>query len=75
MAIAILNGTPLTADQERSRHVFNVRLGGEPKLLPEAQIYFPNPVMRLVYGLVFSSKIRRAEKRAQLNNHRSNVET
>jgi hypothetical protein len=75
MAIAILNGTPLTADQERSRHVFNVRLGGEPKLLPEAQIYFPNPVLRLVYGLVFRSKIRRAEKRAQLNNHRSNVKT
>jgi hypothetical protein len=75
MAIAMLNGTPLTADQERSRHVFNVRLGGEPWLLPEAQIYFPNPVVRLVCGVVFGSKSRRAEKRAQLNNQRSKVKT
>jgi len=71
MAIAMLNGIPFTADQERSRHVFNARLGGEPWFLPEAQIYFPNRVVRLVYGLVFGSKIRRAEKKAELNNQLS----
>ena len=75
MAIAMLNGIPFTANQERSRHVFNARLGGEPWFLPEAQIYFPNPVMRLGYGLVFGGKIRKAEKQAELNNQRGKVRT
>jgi len=60
MATTILSGQPLSAEQEKSRHTFNVRLGGRPVLLPKAMTYLPNRVFRSAYCSVFREKIRRA---------------
>jgi len=60
MATAILNGRPLSEEQEKSRHTFNMRLGGAPRLLPKAMVYLPNPVFRFAYRSVFRKKIRQA---------------
>jgi hypothetical protein len=62
MAVAMLNGQPLSEEQEKSRHTFNVRLGGSPRLLPKAMVYFPNPVFRFAYRSVFRKKIRHASE-------------
>jgi len=61
MAIAMLNGEPLSSEQEHSRHMFHVRFGGNPRLLPEARIYFPNPMIRSIYRVYFHEKMRQAE--------------
>jgi peptidoglycan pentaglycine glycine transferase (the first glycine) len=66
MGIAMLNGEPLTAEQERSRYVFFTRFGGSPRLLSEARVYFPNPLIRSAYRVFFSKKIRQAEKDCEL---------
>ena len=68
MAVAMLRGGPLSAPQESSRHMFNVRLGGRPRLLPESKVYFPNPGIRLAYRVIYQKKIRRAEEVARLGN-------
>jgi CelD/BcsL family acetyltransferase involved in cellulose biosynthesis len=60
MAIAMLNGEPLSPVDEHSRDMFHVRFGGSPRLLPEARVYFPNPVIRSAYQAYFHKKIRRA---------------
>jgi CelD/BcsL family acetyltransferase involved in cellulose biosynthesis len=62
MGIAMLNGESLTAEQERSRYMFFTRFGGSPRLLPEARVYFPNPLIRSAYRVFFYKKIRQAEK-------------
>jgi hypothetical protein len=62
MGIAMLNGEPLTAEQERSRYMFFARFGGSPRLQPEARVYFPNPLIRFAYRVFFYKKIQQAEK-------------
>ncbi len=66
IAIAMLSGEPLTPAQESSRHMFNVRLGGSPWLLPEARVYFPNLLVRLTYRAIFYRRIRQLEENGKL---------
>jgi len=66
MAIAMLSGNPLSPEQERSRHMFNLRFGAGPRLLPEARVYLPNPLIRLAYRVIFHKKIRQAEENYRL---------
>jgi len=47
IADALKMGKPLSDAQRKSRHLFNLRFGGVPKLLPPAQIWIPNPLIRL----------------------------
>jgi hypothetical protein len=63
MAIALMRGDRLSPEQEHSRHIFHMRFGGSPRLLPEPRIYFPNSLIRLAYRVIFHKKIRRAEKK------------
>lgn len=65
MALAMLSGKALSSDQEHSRDVFNIRIGGMPRLLPEARIYFPNPLVRLAYLVMFCTKLRQAKRQVQ----------
>ncbi|HVB58577.1 MAG TPA: GNAT family N-acetyltransferase [Candidatus Acidoferrales bacterium] len=66
MAVAMLSGEPLSSEQEGSRHMFNIRFGGRPRLLPEARVYFPNPGIRLAYRAIYRKKIRQAGENYQL---------
>jgi hypothetical protein len=66
MALTILNGEPLTPEQEKSWYLFILRAGGSPRLLPEARVYFPNRVIRLAYRVMFYKKIRQAKKICRL---------
>lgn len=61
MAVSILNGEPLSQEQERSRHWFTMCFGGRPQLLPASRVYFPNPLIRAAYRVLFYKKIRREE--------------
>jgi CelD/BcsL family acetyltransferase involved in cellulose biosynthesis len=65
MAIRMLNGEPLTPEQEKSRYIFLARMGGTPRLLPEAQIYLPNSVIRMAYRTLFRNKIRKAKAKSR----------
>jgi hypothetical protein len=51
IATALLNGQPLTAGQTRTRDMFNLSFGGEPRLLPASRIWFRNPLLRCAYGI------------------------
>ena len=62
MALAILEGAPVSTQGQQSRHFFNTRFGGRPQLLPPAMIYCPNPIGRLAYRALFRSKIRQADE-------------
>jgi peptidoglycan pentaglycine glycine transferase (the first glycine) len=62
IALALLSNEPLSHEQERSRHLFHIRFGGTAKLLPPARIYFPNPVLRAGYRILFQNKLRRTER-------------
>jgi hypothetical protein len=68
MAVAMVSGEPLSPEQESSRHMFNVRLGGRPRLLPESKVYFPDPGIRLAYRVIYRKKMRQEEKVARLRN-------
>jgi hypothetical protein len=63
MAVTMLKGEPLSREQQSSRHLFNLRLGGYPRLLPKAQIYFPNAVFRLAYRAIFHKQLQESRKR------------
>ena len=57
--------------------MFNMGFGGRAMLLPEARAYFPNPVVRWAYRVLFHRRIAQAEERCQLvaqirSAHRSN---
>ncbi len=52
IAETLLSGGELTADQRRTRHIFNLRLGAEPKLLPPARLLVINPTLRRLYRLL-----------------------
>jgi hypothetical protein len=62
MALRILAGEPFSPQQEGSRHMFHVRFGGSPRLLPEAKVYFPNPLIRWAYRGFFWKRLQQAEK-------------
>jgi peptidoglycan pentaglycine glycine transferase (the first glycine) len=49
IADALQRGTPLSDAQRKSRHIFNLRLGGVPKLLPPACVWIANPLLRFGY--------------------------
>ena len=49
IADALQKGAPLSDAQEKSRHIFNLRFGGMPKLLPPARIWIANPLIRFSY--------------------------
>jgi hypothetical protein len=49
MAEAMLNGRELTAEQPQSRYVNFFRTGGRPMLLPRAQVWLGNRVLRAGY--------------------------
>jgi lipid II:glycine glycyltransferase (peptidoglycan interpeptide bridge formation enzyme) len=49
IAEAMLAGRPLDPQQKRSRHLFNVKLGTAPRLLPPALIYVADPRARALY--------------------------
>ena len=66
MALRILAGEPLSPQQEGSRHMFHVRFGGSPRLLPEARVYFPNPLIRSAYRVVFRKRLQQAERELKL---------
>jgi hypothetical protein len=66
IAFAMLGGEPLPPELKSSRHMFNVRFGGGPRLLPIARVYFPNPLIRSAYRVVFQKKIRQAEEECNL---------
>lgn len=46
LAERILSGRELSDDQRRSRHIFNLKLGGRPQLLPHGMILILNPAFR-----------------------------
>ncbi|HWA29286.1 MAG TPA: GNAT family N-acetyltransferase [Lacunisphaera sp.] len=48
VAMQLLAGRPVDDSVARSRDMFNLRLGGSPRLLPRARLYLPNPILR--YG-------------------------
>jgi len=60
IAVALLNHEQLTDAQKKSRHLFNVRLGGFPQLLPESRVYFPNPLVRGIYRLAAARITKKA---------------
>lgn len=59
IAIALLNGDRITSAQTQTRHFFNLRFGGEAKLLPEARVLVDNAVLRLAYTMTVSSPVAR----------------
>jgi lipid II:glycine glycyltransferase (peptidoglycan interpeptide bridge formation enzyme) len=67
MAFAFLSGKPLPSGHSKTRHLFNIRFGGEARMLPEARIYFANPVARRIFRIVFSKKLKKAEEICRLS--------
>jgi len=51
-AEAMLASIPLTQEQKHSRHLFNIKLGAAPKLLPRAVLFIANPFARDLYRTV-----------------------
>lgn len=59
MAETLVAGRPLSEAHKRTRHFFNLRFGAQPALLPTAQLYLPNPVLRLICRLTGNSALFR----------------
>lgn len=59
----ILAGGTIDPHVARSRDMFNLRLGGYPKLLPRAQILLPNPLLRWAFSNTFGRIERHRELR------------
>jgi len=53
----------LTPEQQRSRHMFNLKLGGRAQLLPSAYIYVANPLQRVLFNLLSRSPARSSLQR------------
>ncbi len=49
IADTLKKGAPLSETQKKTRHIFNLRFGGVPKVLPPARIWFDSPIMRFGY--------------------------
>ncbi|HVT98484.1 MAG TPA: GNAT family N-acetyltransferase [Acidobacteriaceae bacterium] len=54
MAEAMLAGQTLTEEQKQSRYVNFFRTGGRPVLLPKAQVWVPNRILRAGYRWRYS---------------------
>lgn len=65
IALRMFKGQPLLPEQEQSRHIFNIKFGGNALLLPEARVYFPSPLVRWIYSRVFQKKLARARVRCE----------
>jgi len=52
IAVAMLSGQALNERQKKSRHLFNIRLGGLPRLVPEARVYLPGAITRAAYRII-----------------------
>jgi lipid II:glycine glycyltransferase (peptidoglycan interpeptide bridge formation enzyme) len=52
IADAMLNGRQLSATQQKTRDMFNIRFGGAPQLLPPARIWIENRFIRFCYHMV-----------------------
>ncbi len=64
IAEALQKGAPLSEAQEKSRHIFNLRFGGMPKILPPARIWISNSLLRFGYEniIVPLTNLRRLSK-------------
>ena len=51
IAATLLAGEPLSETQQKSRDMFNLRLGAQPQLLPPAQLLVLNPALRQLHRL------------------------
>lgn len=51
LATDLLAGRVPDQEQEASRHIFNLRFGAKPRLLPEARVFIPNRGLRAAYRL------------------------
>jgi CelD/BcsL family acetyltransferase involved in cellulose biosynthesis len=49
MAETLINGLPLSEAQKTSRDFFHLGFGGRPVIMPDAHLYFANPLLRGVY--------------------------
>jgi hypothetical protein len=59
LAEEMLSGRELTQDQRKSPHLFHLRFGGVPRLLPRATIYINGAVSRLVYEMGIRTRLVR----------------
>jgi hypothetical protein len=62
MAVTLRRGDALSPEQRRTRHISHIKLGGYPRLLPKAQIYFPNAILRLAYRARFHNLTLQAKQ-------------
>jgi lipid II:glycine glycyltransferase (peptidoglycan interpeptide bridge formation enzyme) len=72
MALTMLRGDALSPEQRRTRHISHIKLGGYPRLLPKAQIYFPNAIFRLAYRARFHNLTLQANRRESKLNDQPN---
>jgi hypothetical protein len=49
IAEALIKGATLSSEQRKGRDIFNLGFGGNAVLLPEAYLYFPNPLLAWGY--------------------------
>ncbi len=50
IALASQEGKSLTKAQQNSRHLFNMRLGAQPRFLPPARFFIVNPGLRVLFN-------------------------
>ena len=62
-AVHIMAGRPIDASMARSRDMFNLRLGGFPRLLPRARLFLPNSILRWAYLNTYGRYERHRERR------------
>ncbi|MBI1840932.1 MAG: GNAT family N-acetyltransferase [Verrucomicrobia bacterium] len=65
IAETLIAGGKPNEEQSASRDRFHLGFGGAPQLLPQSQIYFPNPVIRRVYalGAILLNAVRKRRSR------------
>ena len=49
IARTLLDGGTLSAEQRSTRHFFNLKFGGQPKILPGAHLFFRSRILRAAY--------------------------
>ena len=64
-ALHLLAGRTIDSAEARSRDMFNLRLGGYPKLLPRAGLFIANPVLRWGYLNSYGRFEKRRDRRRQ----------
>ena len=74
MALSMIAGEPLAEEHLRSRFLFLTRFGGQPRLLPGALIFFPNPVARALYRVRFRRRLSLTAKQAESDRKHSEPE-